>query len=188
MASGPKAMIDIQDLKLLVRAMEFAARKHSTQRRKDVEASPYINHPIALITVLCVEAGISDVNVLAAAALHDTVEDTETTFAELKDEFGAKIASVVAELTDDKTLPKAQRKRMQIEHAPTISAQAGLVKFADKICNVRDVGVSPPAGWNEERRREYFEWSIAVVGGLQNPNQKLRKLFDEAYAVGMKAL
>ena len=180
-------MTDLKDTKLLVRAIEFAARKHRMQRRKDVEASPYINHPIALMSVLCVDAGIDDVNVLAAAALHDTVEDTETTFAELKQEFGAKIAGFVSELTDDKTFPKAERKRLQIEHAHTMSAEAGLVKFADKICNIRDVGNNPPAGWNESRRREYFEWAKTVVDGLQHPNRKLRKLFDEAFEQGLAA-
>ncbi len=177
-------MTDLNDMQLLVRAIEFAARKHRMQRRKDVDASPYINHPIALMSVLCVEAGIDDVNVLVAAALHDTVEDTETTFAELRQEFGEKISGYVAELTDDKTLPTAERKRLQIEHACTMSAEAGQVKLADKICNIRDVGSSPPVDWNESRCRDYFEWAKAVVVGLPNPNPKLRKRFDEAYEQG----
>lgn len=177
-------MTDIHDLKLLVRAITFAAEKHRDQRRKDVEASPYINHPLALVFVLCVEADIDDVNVLAAAALHDTVEDTETTIAELTEEFGETISGYVTELTDDKNLPKDERKRLQIEHARNMSAGAGLVKLADKICNIRDVAKSPPVGWSENRRREYFEWAKAVVDGLQHPNEKLRKLFDAAFDAG----
>lgn len=139
------------------------------------------------MSVLCVEAGIDDVNVLVAAALHDTVEDTETTFAELSREFGVKISGYVSELTDDKTLPKAERKRLQIEHACKMSTEAGLVKLADKICNIRDVGNSPPVDWNESRCREYFDWAKAVVDGLPNPNPKLKKLFDRAYEHGMAA-
>ena len=179
-------MTDLSNTKLLVRAIEFAARKHRMQRRKDVEASPYINHPIALMSVLCVEAGIDDATVLAVAALHDTVEDTETTPAELEQEFGGDIAKLVGEMTDDKMLPKAERKRLQIEHAHTMTKKAALVKLADKICNVRDIAASPPARWSEVRRREYFEWAKAVVDGLKDPHPTLRKLFDEAYAASLR--
>ena len=175
-------MTDLGDTKLLVRAIEFAARKHRMQRRKDVDASPYINHPIAVMSVLCVEAGIDDATVLSVAALHDTIEDTETTRAELAREFGKEIAELVGEMTDDKSLPKVERKRLQIEHAHSMSAKAGLVKLADKICNVRDVAANPPAQWSEQRRREYFEWAKAVVDGLKESHPTLRKLFDKAYA------
>ncbi len=168
----------IDDASLLIRAIEFAARKHRMQRRKDHDASPYINHPIALMSVLCIEAGINDVCVLAAAALHDTVEDTETTLAELEAEFGSQIASIVAELTDDKALPKAERKRLQIERASHKSREAAFVKLADKICNLRDIALSPPSNWDIDRRREYFEWAKAVVDGLPRVNAKLRMLFE----------
>jgi len=178
-------MTDLSDTKLLVRAIEFAARKHRMQRRKDVDASPYINHPIALMSVLCVEAGVDDATVLAVAALHDTVEDTETTLEELGREFGREIADLVGEMTDDKSLPKAARKRLQIEHAHAMTKKAALVKLADKICNVRDVAANPPAQWSEERRQEYFEWAKAVVEGLKEPHPKLRKLFDKAYAASL---
>jgi guanosine-3',5'-bis(diphosphate) 3'-pyrophosphohydrolase len=116
------------DASLLIRALEFAARKHRMQRRKDHDASPYINHPIALMSVLCAEAGINNSCVLAAAALHDTIEHTETTPAELEAEFGSQIASIVAEMTDDKALPKAERKQLQIERASHKSREAAFVK------------------------------------------------------------
>ena len=174
------------DTKLLIRAIEFAARKHRMQRRKDVDASPYINHPIALMSVLCVEGGIDDPVVLAAAALHDTIEDTETTRDELAKAFGETIAGIVAELTDDKSLPKAERKLLQIEHAQHMSAAASSVKLADKICNIRDVGENQPADWSEHRRREYFEWARSVVDGLQNPHPMLRQLFDDVIARGTR--
>jgi guanosine-3',5'-bis(diphosphate) 3'-pyrophosphohydrolase len=151
------------------------------QRRKDEGASPYINHPIAVMEVLCIEADVRDPRILSAAALHDTIEDTETTGQELESEFGSEIASIVSELTDDKSLPKAERKRLQIEHAPHMSREAALVKLADKICNLRDVADSPPARWSFERQREYFDWAKVVVDRLPRVNEKLLELFVKAY-------
>ncbi|MBL0142141.1 MAG: bifunctional (p)ppGpp synthetase/guanosine-3',5'-bis(diphosphate) 3'-pyrophosphohydrolase [Betaproteobacteria bacterium] len=165
----------------LIKAADFAAFKHRKQRRKDAEASPYINHPLALARVLKLEAGVADVDVLMAAILHDTVEDTETTVEELAMVFTPLIASIVAEVTDDKNLPKAERKRLQVEHAPHISPQAKLVKLADKICNLRDVVDAPPANWPLERRRGYFEWAKAVIDGLRGAHPDLERLFDQAY-------
>jgi guanosine-3',5'-bis(diphosphate) 3'-pyrophosphohydrolase len=174
------------ELALLLKALAFAAHKHREQRRKDAAASPYINHPIALADALVNEGGITDVEVLCAALLHDTVEDTATTHEELVDAFGSRIARIVAEVTDDKRLPKAERKRLQIEHAPHISREAKLVKLADKLCNVRDVAERPPAGWDLGRRREYFDWAKQVIDGLRGaPGEDMRRLeaaFDAAYA------
>jgi GTP diphosphokinase / guanosine-3',5'-bis(diphosphate) 3'-diphosphatase len=169
-------------LPLFIRALEFASRKHSTQRRKDADASPYINHPIALVSILAVEAGITDSDVLCAALLHDTIEDTATTRHELVSEFGEAIAGIVGEVTDDKSLEKQQRKRLQIEHAHSLTPAAGLVKLADKIANLRDVASSPPANWDLPRRQEYFDWAKAVVDGIRDAPAILRKLFDAAYA------
>lgn len=169
-------------LTLLIRALEFASRKHSTQRRKDHEASPYINHPIGLISILAVEAGIHDGDVLCAALLHDTIEDTDTTRAELERHFGAKIAAIVGEVTDDKMLPKQERKQLQVEHAPALGRAAGLVKLADKIANLRDVANSPPKDWSLQRRQEYFDWAKAVVDNIADAPPRLRELFDAAYA------
>ena len=129
-------------------ALAFAADKHKNQRRKDADASPYINHPIALANLLLNEAGVEDQRVLIAAILHDTIEDTDTTEQELVKHFGKDVADIVLEVTDDKALPKAERKRLQIEHAAHISRRAKLVKLADKICNLRDITASPPAGWS----------------------------------------
>ena len=160
--------------------MAFAAEKYRNQRRKDIEASPYINHPIALAQILTNEAGIEDEQVLVAAILHDTIEDTETTSPELVDCFGDEVTAIVLEVTDDKSLPKAERKRLQIEHAPTISRRAKLVKLADKIANLRDIAASPPAGWSIQRQQEYFDWALAVVDGLRGTHPTLERLFDEA--------
>ncbi|OIN69525.1 phosphohydrolase [Ralstonia solanacearum] len=165
----------------LVAAVAFAADKHRNQRRKDHEASPYINHPIALANVLANEAGVEDERVLMAAVLHDTIEDTETTEQELLRLFGKDVADIVMEVTDDKSLPKAERKRLQVEHAPHISRRAKLVKLADKICNLRDIAKSPPADWPLARKREYFDWAKAVVDGLRGVHPGLEAVFDAAY-------
>ena len=168
---------------IVMRAAQFAADKHRDQRRKDAQASPYINHPIQLANVLWREGGVTDPVVIAAALLHDTVEDTQTTPVELRETFGGTIADIMAEVTDDKNLLKAERKRLQIEHAATLSREAKLVKLADKICNVRDVAAHPPAKWDLTRRREYFEWAKAVVDRLRGVHPGLERKFDEAYAL-----
>jgi guanosine-3',5'-bis(diphosphate) 3'-pyrophosphohydrolase len=166
----------------MLEALQFAALKHRDQRRKDLEASPYINHPIALANILWREGGVTEPAIICAALLHDTIEDTETTAAELRKHFGRKIASIVMEVTDDKALEKAERKRAQIEHAPHLSREAKLVKLADKISNVRDMAASPPAHWPMRRRREYFDWAEKVVDGLRGVHPALEKIFDQAYA------
>lgn len=168
----------------LVAAIAFAADKHRNQRRKDHEASPYINHPIALTNVLANEADIDDERALMAAVLHDTIEDTETTAQELIRLFGKDVTDIVLEVTDDKALPKAERKRLQIEHAEHISRRAKLVKLADKICNLRDIATSPPTDWTVERKQEYFDWAKAVVDRLRGVHPTLEQLFDEAYKAG----
>ena len=167
--------------KQLIAALAFAADKHKNQRRKDADASPYINHPIALANLLLNEAGVEDQRVLVAAILHDTIEDTDTTEQELVKHFGKDVADIVLEVTDDKALPKAERKRLQIEHAAHISRRAKLVKLADKICNLRDITSSPPAGWSIQRKQEYFDWAKSVVDELGGVHPGLEHLFDRAY-------
>ncbi|CAB3773696.1 phosphohydrolase [Burkholderia sp. MSh2] len=168
-------------MKKLVAAIAFAADKHRNQRRKDEEGSPYINHPIALADVLANEAGIEDERVIVAAVLHDTVEDTETTEQELLRLFGKDVADIVMEVTDDKSLPKDERKRLQVEHAATISRRAKLVKLADKICNLRDIVRHPPADWPLERKQAYFDWAKSVVDPMRGVHPGLEAIFDAAY-------
>lgn len=163
---------------VFVKAVAFAADKHRTQRRKDADASPYINHPIALANVLANEGGVTDVVVLSAAVLHDTIEDTNTTEEELTAIFGAKITATVLDVTDDKSLDKHVRKQRQIEHAPHISKEAKLVKLADKICNLRDILASPPADWSPERKQGYFDWAAKVVAGVRGVHPELEAVFD----------
>jgi guanosine-3',5'-bis(diphosphate) 3'-pyrophosphohydrolase len=182
-ASGPtpRASAEALDLGEVLRALSFAARKHRHQRRKDREASPYINHPIDVADILVNEAAVRDVITVVAAVLHDTVEDTDTRPEELAEAFGAEVAAVVAEVTDDKSLPKAERKRLQEEHAPHASPRAQQVKLADKIANLRDIARSPPHNWDLERRRAYFDWAKRVVDGVRDRHEKLAAIFDEAY-------
>jgi len=167
---------------LLIKALGFAAHKHRDQRRKDPEASPYINHPIALANVLANEAGVTEPIVLAAAILHDTVEDTDTNCEELDEQFGRQIRIIVLEVTDDKTTRRQERKDAQIKTSPYLSHEAKLVKLADKICNLRDVADSPPPNWSLARRQEYFDWAKQVVDGLRGAHPRLEAIFDAAFA------
>lgn len=175
-------------LAALLEAVHFAAAKHSDQRRKDKAASPYINHPIAVARLLASEGGVTDLVTLQGAILHDTVEDTDTTPEELEDIFGPEVRQVVAEVTDDKSLPKGDRKRLQIEHAPHLSHRAKQIKIADKISNVRNITTSPPADWSIERRREYLDWSEQVVAGCRGCNPALEKIYDQVLAQGRQVL
>ncbi|MBX9810903.1 MAG: HD domain-containing protein [Burkholderiales bacterium] len=168
---------------LILRAVAFAAHKHRDQRRKDKDASPYINHPIQLATVLWEEGGVRDAEVIAAALLHDTLEDTETSLQELRGEFGEEIAAVVLEVTDTQWIKKQVRKRLQVARAKYSSGKARLVKLADKICNLRDIAAHPPAGWALERKRQYFDWAKEVVDQLRGTHAGLEQKFDEVYAL-----
>lgn len=172
--------LSFAETRKVFQALAFAAHKHRDQRRKDEDASPYINHPIALANILVNEGVVTDPVVLCAAILHDTIEDTETTHDELVATFGREIADVVAEVTDDKSLDGSVRKQLQIEHAAHASPRAKLVKLADKTCNLRDLAATPPPEWSDERRREYLSWSKKVIAGVRGTNAALEAAFDEA--------
>lgn len=169
------------DIAIVIKAARFAADKHRQQRRKDADASPYINHPIAVADLLANECGVTDPVALCAALLHDTIEDTETTEQELRETFGDEITSVVLEVTDDKKLAKKLRKQLQIDHARHASSRARLVKLADKTCNLRDMANAPPADWSAQRKADYFDWAGEVVAGLRGSHPKLDALFDDAW-------
>ncbi len=173
--------MQMDDLLLVLKALHFAADKHRDQRRKDVHASPYINHPIALAETLCTIGGVRDALTIAAAILHDTIEDTETTPEEIEEKFGKEIRAVVEEVTDDTTLPSRLRKQLQVERSALASPPARLVKLADKICNVRDILNAPPHDWSIQRRRDYIAWARAVIDGLRGTNAALETRFDELY-------
>jgi (p)ppGpp synthase/HD superfamily hydrolase len=172
----------------LARAMDFAARKHRDQRRKGAAAEPYINHPAEVARLVAEATDGRDVTVLLGALLHDTLEDTETTRAELRREFGAEVAALVAEVTDDKRLKKRERKRLQVQRASSKSPRARMIKTADKTSNLRSLAKSPPLSWDARRRREYVLWAAQVVAGCRGVNRRLEAAFDAAYRMAMRRL
>lgn len=141
-------------------------------------AEPYVNHLLDVARMVLTAISEPDPDVIIAALLHDVIEDAGVKKEELEQRFGADVASLVVEMTDDKSLPKAERKLLQIEHAPKLSRRAQIIKLADKISNLKSVLHSPPADWSEERRMEYVEWSRRVVDGLSEPNPLLKAEFD----------
>jgi guanosine-3',5'-bis(diphosphate) 3'-pyrophosphohydrolase len=168
----------MDDISLIFSALKFAAGKHTKQRRKGSDDIPYINHPIEVAELLAGVAEVRDASTLAAAILHDTVEDTDTTPTEIEQLFGPEIRSLVMECTDDKTLTKDERKARQVSSAPHKTDQAKLIKLADKTNNLKDLAINPPSTWSLERRRNYINWSEQVVAGLKGQNKHL----DEKYA------
>jgi guanosine-3',5'-bis(diphosphate) 3'-pyrophosphohydrolase len=168
----------IGEAKVLLGALVFAAKKHSRQRRKDSEATPYINHPIAVAEILTRIGRVRDVDLIQAAILHDTVEDTQTTFQELDELFGNEVCLLVRELSDDKNLPKDVRKKLEIEHAPFLSDRAKLIKVADKICNLGDITIDQPTTWPLHRKLEYISLAEKVVLGCRGCNDGLDHYFD----------
>jgi guanosine-3',5'-bis(diphosphate) 3'-pyrophosphohydrolase len=176
------------DLQQFLRAAAFAARKHQHQRRKDAEASPYINHPLDVAALLAEEGGVTDPLTLMAAVLHDTLEDTETTPEELTATFGPVVRDLVQEVTDDKHLPKAERKTRQAMAGSHLSDRAKLIRMADKIANIQDVAHHPPVHWDLKRRRDYLEWTAEVVAGCRGVNPRLEAAYDEALREGRSIL
>ena len=175
----------------VIDAIAFAAHEHRRQRRKDKEKTPYINHPVALVQILAVEAGVDDADILCAAALHDYLEDccgeegqvsVEEGRQLLHERFGPQVLAYVQAVTDDKSLLKEERKRQQIEHAAHVPHGAKLIKLADKTANLRDLTDFPPADWAAYRRREYFDWAAQVIGQVRGTHPRLEALFDAAHA------
>ena len=166
------------DITLILTATHFAANKHLKQRRRDGE-TPYINHPIKVAEVLWSEGKVREPEMIVAAILHDTLEDTESTPEEIRTLFGDKILAWVEEVSDDKSLPKQERKRLQILHASSSSQGAKQIKIADKICNIRDLIDHPPLDWPLERKQQYLEWSVQVMVGLRGCNPLLEALYDQ---------
>ncbi len=173
-------------MKKIVDASHFAAKKHANQRRKNIEETPYINHPLEVAQLLANTGGIADEDILSAALLHDTLEDTFTETGEIASEFGPVVLGYILEVTDDKSLLKAERKRRKVEHASTMSDGAKLVSLGDRIANLRSVAHEPPAKWNADRQIEYFQWSYQVFEGLRGTNESLEELFKKEFEEGLK--
>jgi guanosine-3',5'-bis(diphosphate) 3'-pyrophosphohydrolase len=176
------------ELRVVFKALRFAAERHRKQRRKDEDRTPYINHPITVAETIISVGCVDDLNTIVAALLHDTIEDVGVTAEEIRSRFGDEVANLVKEVSDDKNLSKAERKRLQIETAPSKSPKAKLIKLADKISNVTDITNSPPAGWDMARRVEYLDWTEKVVAGLRGTNRQLEAAYDLALAAGRSKL
>ena len=174
------------DLVQLARAADYAARQHVGQRRKGERGEPYVNHLTEVTNLLADATDGEDLVLLLGGLLHDTLEDTDTSYADLEGRFGAEVAALVAEVTDDKSLPQKERKRLQIEETPGKSRRAKLLKLADKTSNLRGLVDSPPAGWSPERLRDYVEWAFEVVRSCRGLNAKLEAAFDEAHAAAKR--
>jgi guanosine-3',5'-bis(diphosphate) 3'-pyrophosphohydrolase len=172
----------MNDAAKLMRAADYAARKHRSQRRKGADADPYINHPLQVAALLAEIGKVTDLEILTAALLHDVIEDTDTKTDEIEKLFGSRVCGLVMELTDDKSLTKAERKRLQVEHAPHLSDGAKQIKIADKYSNISDIMENPPHNWTDERRAEYIKWGERVFAGLRGVNENLDKAFGELIA------
>lgn len=168
----------MNSLQELLQAISFAAKKHSFQKRKGADGEPYINHPLEVVNILATVGKTDNYDILIAAILHDTIEDTETTSEEITKLFGENVCQMVLEVTDDKSLPKHRRKELQIEHAPHLSFGAKHIKLGDKISNVTDVLNNPPDGWSGERKQEYIDWAKNVVDKIRGTNKNLEDYFD----------
>jgi guanosine-3',5'-bis(diphosphate) 3'-pyrophosphohydrolase len=187
--------MDTLELPRLIAALHYAAHQHRDQRRKDEDETPYINHPIALLHILNVEAGVTDADVLIGAVLHDVIEDCsgphqmyiEDRREEIRARFGEPVLVLVEAVTDDKTQTRDERKQRQVEHAAQIPHGAKLIKLADKTANLRDIASMPPAGWSPEKIQDYADWSARVVAGLRGSHAGLEELFDEAWAAQSRA-
>lgn len=167
-------------LSLYFNALAFSHTAHKRQRRKNKEATPYINHPVRVASILF-NAGERDAVLLAAAVLHDVVEDCGIGKAQVAKKFGAEVADLVMEVTDDKTLDKQERKRLQVQHAPHLSVRGKKLKLADKIANLEDTLRDGPADWSLDRKLEYCDHSYAVYQGIRGQNRKLDRQFRELY-------
>lgn len=172
-------------------AATFAARVHATHKRKGAGAEPYVNHVLEVAGILADQG--APLEAVLAGLLHDTVEDSDKdpdpiTHERLVAEFGEMVANIVAEATDDKSLPKEVRKALQIRHAPTRTEAAKQLKLADKISNLRAIAATPPANWEHARRVEYVGWAGRVAVGLKGVNPALDALFDDAYRDAVRRL
>jgi (p)ppGpp synthase/HD superfamily hydrolase len=172
----------MKELVLVLRAADLAAQWHVHQRRKGAAGEPYINHLLEVSHLVAQATNGSEPNVVIAALLHDAIEDQDVTAETIASEFGQHIVNIVLEVTDDKSLPKDERKRLQIETAPHNSREAKLIKLADKISNVRAIANSPAPDWTAQRKVEYVRWAKDVVAGLRGTSPWLEQQFDEAVA------
>lgn len=179
--------LSLNDAVVFAKACDFAARAHATQKRKGSAQEPYVIHLLEVAALVTEATGGTDLLLSAAAVLHDVVEDQPVTRADVAAAFGEDVATLVMEVTDDKSLPKAERKRLQVETAPRKSQRAKIIKVADKIANLNAIRLSPP-DWPPERKRDYLDFARAVVAGCRGCNPWLEQRFENAASLLEDAL
>lgn len=182
MPNSDQSQSSLRDVQRILAAARFAAEQHARQKRKGEAAEPYINHLIEVAELVAAASPVLDTNLIVAAFLHDTVEDTAVTPQEIESLFGHDVAGLVMELTDDKSLSKEMRKALQVQNAHKKTPRAQTLKLADKISNLRAILTSPPRDWSVERKRQYFDWARDVISRLTEPNPRLKQEFDRTYA------
>ena len=182
----PQKMNMSTDVVRIAQAFDFACRKHATQRRKGESEEPYVNHLAEVAKLVAESTGGEDVNLVIAALLHDTIEDQDVKREKIAALFGDDVASLVVEVTDNKQIDKADRKRLQVEHAAHISKRAQILKIADKTSNLRSIQFSSPP-WSVERKHRYFAWAKAVVDQARGTNAALEAAFDKEYEQAIEA-
>ncbi len=177
----------MNDQTKIIEAIAFASERHKGQTRKGTGKVPYINHPVKVAQLLS-QFGEDDPNLIIAAFLHDVIEDTTENEKEIKEisglilqKFGETVLLTVLEVSDNKSLPVEERKRLQVAHTPKLSERAKKLKIADKICNILDIKNDPPENWPVKRKLAYLDWSKQVVNGAKGLNKKLDKYFDQVY-------
>jgi (p)ppGpp synthase/HD superfamily hydrolase len=173
---------------LVTRAALYATRRHSGQTRKGKAAEPYANHLAEVAFLLASTAEEPDACLVAAGWLHDTLEDTAATRDELDQLFGKHVTDIVVEVTDDKSLPKSERKSLQVMNTPKKSVKARLLKVADKISNLDAIATSPPKDWDATRCNEYVDWAESVVASCKGLNAALDKAFVSAAEAARRAI
>lgn len=169
----------------LLDAISFAAQKHQDQIRKDEAATPYIFHPMGVALSLWEEGSVRNPTVLIAALLHDTLEDTDTTKEEIEALFGIQVSEIVSELTNPSGFSAEEAKAWQIEHAPTLSQEAKLVKLADRLYNIRDLRI-PPVGWSEDKIQKYYEWGQKLLDALRGTHSVLEQLLQDEITANIR--
>ncbi|MBM3198113.1 MAG: bifunctional (p)ppGpp synthetase/guanosine-3',5'-bis(diphosphate) 3'-pyrophosphohydrolase [Chlamydiae bacterium] len=174
--------LSAQEAKKVRQAAVFAAQKHKDQLKKNKEQTPYIVHPLGVAEQIMRIGGSYDADILIAALLHDSIENTDTTYEEIEQKFGSKVAGYVREVTEDQTLPLKVRKKLQIIHAFHQSQGATLIKLSDKLHNLHTLMVDPPAGWSQDKTDQYFQWAQAVIDNLPESNLPLKEAVHKEIA------
>ncbi len=178
-ANEEEKSLNNSDVEKILKGVEFAADKHRLQTRKNKEKTPYIAHPIGVAENLMKTGNVRDASMIIGALLHDTLEDTQTTFSEIEKAFGKDVANYVKELSCDKGLTHSEKNRRQVIEASHKSAGAAQIKLADKLANLSELTHNPPSSWTQERVDQYYEWAQSVIDRLPAANPALKKAVDD---------